>query len=443
MPAVSDILVHARLLNWKLSRNSVQKLRHYRQVVPCDYTRTIPTFRGAATLSSKRQSSSLRTRENKLPLISIFSQLKQQKLSSTVTRPFSHSRRNDKPKFFSHSPLTGICATQTEPIQSAIGTWTAAIFLAAISGSVYFFTARPKHSGKLDIESGDHVQQSEARDNSGSTNSADMGETSQPGHIGNLSSEQEEKLQQLWVATLQVFGVLDKEQAKTLSTGVNGTIIRVLSGQSVPASEQGKKKKRGWFGKKTELEETPAVSGDDKYGLALKFQHALENAPPEVIKRSFWSMLKHDHPDMLLLRFLRARKWDVEKALVMMISTFHWRSVEMQVDEEILVNGEEAMLIDSTSDDPIKKRRATDFLAQIRAGKSFLHGVDNLDRPMCFIRARLHHAGDQLEESLERYTIYVIEIARFVVQPPAETAVRPSFQCTWYLLMLNSVLFST
>ncbi|KFY75744.1 hypothetical protein V499_04300 [Pseudogymnoascus sp. VKM F-103] len=419
MPAVSDILVHARL-DWKSSRNSVQKLRHYLPVVPCDYTRTIPTFRGVATLSSKRQLSSWRTRENKLPLIPIFSQLKQQKLPLTFTRAFSHSSRDDKPKYFSHYPPTGIYARR--PIQSAIGTWTAAILLAAISGSVYFFTARPKHSGKLDIESGDQFQQSEARDNSGSTNSADMGETSQPGHVGNLSPEQEEKLQQLWVATLQVFGVLDKEQAKALSAGVNGTIVPVLSGQSAPASEQGKKKKRGWFGKKTESEETPAVNGDDKYGLALKFQHALENAPPEVIKRSFWSMLKHDHPDMLLLRFLRARKWDVEKALVMMISTFHWRSVEMQVDEEILVNGEEAMLIDSTSDDPVKKRRATDFLAQIRAGKSFLHGVDNLDRPMCFIRARLHHAGDQLEESLERYTIYVIEIARFVVTPPAETA---------------------
>lgn len=311
---------------------------------------------------------------------------------------------------------------------------------------MYFFTARPKHSGKLDIESGDQFQQFEARDNSGSTNSAGMGKTSQPGHIGNLSSEQEEKLQQLWIAMLQVFGVLDTEQAKALNRTVNGAIVPVLSVRSVPASEQAKKKKRGWFGKKTESEEkdTPAPTNDDKYGLAAKFQHALENAPPEVIRASFWSMLKHDHPDMLLLRFLRARKWDVEKALVMMISAFHWRSVEMHVDDEIMANGEEAMLLDSKGDDPVKKRRGADFLEQIRTGKSFLHGVDKLGRPICVIRARLHHAGDQLEESLERYTIYVIEVARFVLQAPAETAVSSTtLQCTWCLLMLYSVSFST
>ncbi|KFZ22654.1 hypothetical protein V502_02856 [Pseudogymnoascus sp. VKM F-4520 (FW-2644)] len=427
MPAVSDcIRVHARLLDWKSSRNSVQKLGHHLPFVPCDYTRTIPTFRSAATLSSKRQLSPWQTRENKLPLIRSFSHSKQHKLPETLARPFSHSPRNDKSKYFNRNQPAGIYGTQTEPIQSAIGTWTAAILLGAISGSVYFFTARPKHSNKLDIESGDQFQQSEARDNSGSTNSADMAETSQSGHIGNLTPEQEEKLQQLWIATLQVFGVLDMDRAKALTSTINSTIVPVLSATSVPASEQAKKKKRGWFGKKTDevpkAKDTPVVSSDDKYGQVAKFQHALENASPEIIRASFWNMLKHDHPDMLLLRFLRARKWDVEKALVMMISTFHWRSVEMHVDDDILINGEEAMLLDSTSDDPIKKRRGADFLEQIRTGKSFLHGLDKSGRPMCFIRARLHHAGDQLEESLERYTIYVIEIARFVVRPPAETA---------------------
>ena len=441
MPAVSDcILVHARLLHWKSSQNSVRKLGRHLPFVPCDYTRTIPTFRSAATLSSKRQLISSQTRENKLPLISNLSQLKQHKLPLTLTRPFSHSPRNGKSKYFSYSPPTGIYATQTGPIQSAIGTWAAAILLGAISGSVYFFTARPKHSGNLDIESGDQFRQSQARDTSGSTNSADMTDTSLPGHAGNLTPEQEEKLQLLWIATLQVFGVLDMERAKALSSAANGTIVPVLSKTSVPASELAKKKKRGWFGKKTEEDpKAPAASSDDKYGLVAKFLHALENAPPEVIRGSFWSMLKHDHPDTLLLRFLRARKWDVEKALVMMISTFHWRSVEMHVDDDIMVNGEESMLLDLQSNDPVKKRRGADFLEQIKTGKSFLHGVDKTGRPMCFIRARLHHAGDQLEESLERYTIYVIELARFVVQPPSETAVSV---CIAMYLVFTNVIYS-
>jgi hypothetical protein len=42
---------------------------------------------------------------------------------------------------------------------------------------------------------------------------------------------------------------------------------------------------------------------------------------------------------------------------------------------------------------------------------------------MCFVRVRLHKQGEQSEESLERYTVFVIESARMVLQPPVDTAV--------------------
>ena len=69
------------------------------------------------------------------------------------------------------------------------------------------------------------------------------------------------------------------------------------------------------------------------------------------------------------------------------------------------------------------KRNAEDFLTQLRMGKSYLHGLDNEGRPMCFVRARLHKAGEQTEESLERFTVYTIETARMLLRPPIDTAV--------------------
>ncbi len=42
---------------------------------------------------------------------------------------------------------------------------------------------------------------------------------------------------------------------------------------------------------------------------------------------------------------------------------------------------------------------------------------------MCFVRVRLHRQGEQSEESLERYTVFVIESARMVLSPPVDTAV--------------------
>lgn len=131
-----------------------------------------------------------------------------------------------------------------------------------------------------------------------------------------------------------------------------------------------------------------------------------------------------DHPDALLLRFLRARKWDVDKALIMMVSTMRWRAYDAHVDDDIMKNGEALAVEQAAGNDSAKKKFGEDFLAQLRLGKSFLHGVDKENRPMCFVRVRLHRQGEQSEESLERYTVFIIETARLTLAPPVDTAVR-------------------
>lgn len=163
---------------------------------------------------------------------------------------------------------------------------------------------------------------------------------------------------------------------------------------------------------------------DDKFGQTAEFRAAIANIPPEDLRSAFWSMVKHDHPDALLLRFLRARKWDVEKALVMMISTMQWRMGEMHVDDRIVKVGELGALEEAAkTTDAGAKKNHDDFLAQLRMGKSYLHGLDNAGRPMCIVRARLHKAGEQTDESLERFTVYTIETARLLLRPPIDTAV--------------------
>ncbi|CAG8167799.1 unnamed protein product [Penicillium nalgiovense] len=106
----------------------------------------------------------------------------------------------------------------------------------------------------------------------------------------------------------------------------------------------------------------------------------------------------------------------------MLISTMRWRLLEMHVDDDIMFNGEASAVKMSQGSDPKEKKKGDDFLTQMRLGKSFLHGVDRAGRPICVVRVRLHKAGDQDNEGLERFTVYTIETARLLLASPVETA---------------------
>lgn len=244
------------------------------------------------------------------------------------------------------------------------------------------------------------------------------------GRPGNLTPEQEDKLRQLWLSVFQLCGVAENNEPSSLEASAQESV-------ATADSEAHKKKRFGLFRKNrgdskssSTADHAPKEGGeDDKYGQTKQFHETLAKHSPETIRETIWTMVKHDHPDALALRFLRARKWDVEKALVMMVSTMNWRHSEMRVDDDIMKQGEAGAVADAASEDANTKRMGNDFLAQIRMGKSFLHGTDKNGRPICVVRVRLHKQGEQCEESLERYTVYLIETTRMVLSPPVDTAV--------------------
>lgn len=253
-----------------------------------------------------------------------------------------------------------------------------------------------------------------------------------PGRPGNLTPEQEESLRQLWARLFQIWGMTVEEQsAETTEQPADSKDSK----DSKPDKE--KKKKRSLFSRKskkdtdtsTESSKSTAddvaqsVNGkDDKFGQTKVFLDAMAAHSPEELRSMLWTMVKHDDPDALLLRFLRARKWDIEKAIVMLISTLDWRNKEMHVDDDIMLKGELAALQEESSSDPKVKKEAADFMAQLRMGKSFVHGTDGAGRPVCIVRTHLHRQGEQSEQSLERATVFIIETTRFLLEYPVDTA---------------------
>lgn len=243
-----------------------------------------------------------------------------------------------------------------------------------------------------------------------------------PGRVGNLTPDQVEKLRMMWQSIFQL------EQMYSDSTLISDAHENPSSDDPDPLKKKGR---FGMFRKKgsdkSGTSSTPvsdlSITEDDKYGQTRQFHDILAKESPEAIRATIWSMVKHDHPDALVLRFLRARKWDVEKALIMLVSTMSWRQNEMNVDDEIMTQGEAGALQDEKGQNDEAKILGHDFLAQMRMGKSFLHGIDKQGRPICVVRVRLHKQGAQCEKSLERYTVYLIETTRMALRPPIDTAV--------------------
>ncbi|KAF3924445.1 hypothetical protein AA313_de0209310 [Arthrobotrys entomopaga] len=129
----------------------------------------------------------------------------------------------------------------------------------------------------------------------------------------------------------------------------------------------------------------------------------LETHNVENFRLAFWQFVKQENPDRLILQFLRASSWNVDKALDTMVSAIQWRGQGMHV-ESIVKEGELAASISNDKG----------FISQLRSGKAYIHSTDREERPICIISAKNHKPGEQSMESLERFTVYLMETTRLL-----------------------------
>ncbi|PGH10225.1 hypothetical protein AJ79_05480 [Helicocarpus griseus UAMH5409] len=263
------------------------------------------------------------------------------------------------------------------------------------------------------------------------------------GRLGHLTEEEEAKLREFWSLLLKIFKVGDEEGKDSFDNAMSlqrtiSTSVSANDNASVTTEKKKTKKRFGFFGRYTETveekEETAAISNhsvanqiklsdeDDKYGLNKEFFAALASQSPEELRTTFWNAIKHDHPDALLLRFLRARKWDVHKALVMLVSTLKWRHKEWNVDEDIVLRGESAVHENAKSDDPVKRKEGQDMIQMLRVGEAYCRGKDKEGRPICYIRVKRHRIGAYCQSGIEKNIIFQIETSRLMLDAKTETA---------------------
>ncbi|SCU77924.1 LAMI_0A02806g1_1 [Lachancea mirantina] len=236
------------------------------------------------------------------------------------------------------------------------------------------------------------------------------------GRIGNLSKEQELKIKQVWAHMLTHWGVPVDTKNVFQSRSNRG-------GESKSDADSNKNSKKGGklFGKFLKGSGGSSKSGtsdqrDRSGSLGAKqtteeLETLFSGLEPSEVRENFWDMLRTDYPDNLLLRFLRARKWDTHKAMSMIAHTLRWRLKEAKPDE-VIMGGELAAY----------KKNEKGYIKNIELSKATIRGFDNKGRPIVYVRPRLHHSSDQTEDEMKEYCLLIIEQTRLFLKEPVDCA---------------------
>lgn len=241
----------------------------------------------------------------------------------------------------------------------------------------------------------------------------------QPGHMGNLTQDQEAKLRALWAIGFKFVEICEADQAAYAQKTVEDKYVPPAKKENGKTSVTRKKYP-------TLVKELLSILPTNEHNLeklARQAVEALDHWTPDMYHLLIEQMVKHEHPDMLALRFLRTCNFDIIQATIMMGKCIYWRTMDAVVEDGVLRHGEGGALEDENNGRGHAKTVGTDFLKQMRMGKAFLHGIDKAGRPVTYVRVRLHKASTQCAESLERFIIYQLELARLALQSPVEHGV--------------------
>ncbi|KAJ5224660.1 uncharacterized protein N7469_008163 [Penicillium citrinum] len=250
-----------------------------------------------------------------------------------------------------------------------------------------------------------------------------MSTTTEPsGYVGNLTSSQEQNLRDFWRILMQSWGAdipnpKTASNASTHSSGSTQPRRRLFSISRAPTQPTEVETAAIPSQLHSSLKELNAGPNEIKTINSL-----LSKLSGDRLRSAYLTVLKQDHPDALLLRFLRAEKWNVPKAWVKFVSSLNWRVNEYHIDEEVLMKGELYHVEKSRAkEDSAEKKDGEGFVLQLKTGKGYFHGKDKFGRPICVVRVRTHDPNSATKKGLNDYIVQCIETVRLVMVPPVDT----------------------
>ena len=158
-----------------------------------------------------------------------------------------------------------------------------------------------------------------------------------------------------------------------------------------------------------------------------------EDAPPETddlrkaldeftgssLRDEFYRFLRHDYADLLPMRFLKARGWQVDVAMRMLLTCLSFRRANIARAMTSEVEG------------------TPEFLAALHRGKSFVPCYDDRGRTVTYIKLAHHARGDCSQDVFERYTLYAMEHAHLLHLPRQDRTVLLVDMTGFYITTLD------
>lgn len=213
--------------------------------------------------------------------------------------------------------------------------------------------------------------------------------------LQNISEEHELFLKKIWVFLFDFWGV-----------PVDATIT--FDGNIIITDNDNTNKR--YYSK--HLSTLHPISSTDSFDyIKGEIHSAFKGMDPNESREAFWNMLRVDFPDSLIMRFTRARKWNLNNSIEMIAKTIEWRTKGLRADD-IICGGERAAF----------DLNEKGFMNNIESQKAVISGFDKEGRPIVYVRAKLHRANSQNAEEMKKYCLLIIEEARLFLKEPIETA---------------------
>jgi hypothetical protein len=119
-----------------------------------------------------------------------------------------------------------------------------------------------------------------------------------------------------------------------------------------------------------------------------------------------------DLPDNWLLRFIRARKFELDPALNMFSKSMHWRSQELSASDWV-IEGDASSYLNGTN---------KGFVKNFTTEKSWIEGTDRQNNPVFWFQAKKHFGSDSPAAETQRYAVVTIEWCRLFLKEVNDSA---------------------